>query len=103
MSAIFDRGGQWDEVNEIGTVCFNGCTPIPPSGIEITVSEGWNDATPLRRVLLTCHGGSAATEYHLDFDKAEALGHLLLSTAKGMRDMAEALDREAASESNAKL
>ena len=66
-----------------------------PSGIEIVVAEAYDDTTPLRLVLLTCHGGAVGVEYRLDPDRAEALAHLLLSAAKGVRHMAEVLDREA--------
>ena len=66
-----------------------------PSGIEIVVAEAYDDSTPLRLVLLTCHGGTVGVEYRLNPDKAEALANLLLSAAKGVRHMAEVLDEEA--------
>lgn len=75
------------EVNDVGTVNLTGCCPIVPQGIHLTVSEGWDDANDLQRVLLACHCGTHAAEYRLDFDKAEALGLLLVSAAKGMRQM----------------
>lgn len=86
----------FDEVNDVGTICLNGCTPLPhPAGIELTVAEAYDDMTPLRLVLLTCHGGTVGVEYRLDPDMAEALAHLLLSASKGVRYMAEVLDKKA--------
>ena len=83
---------EFDEVNETGTVNFNACRPFQPAGIEISVSEAWDDSTPRRFVMLTCHGGASGIEYTMDFDKAEALGHLLLSCVRSMREMASKLD-----------
>ncbi len=85
---------EFDEVNEVGTVQFNGCKPIPPSGIEITVSEAWDDSTPRRLVMLTCHGGASGTEYVMGVDKAEALGLLIVSAARSVRNMAAKLDED---------
>lgn len=82
------------EVNDIGTVNLTACCPIVPQGIHLTVSEGWDDANDLQRVLLACHAGTNATEYWLDFDKAEALGLLLISAAKGMRRMLAKMKEE---------
>lgn len=75
------------EVNDVGTVNLTSCCPIPPQGIHLTVAEEWDDANDLQVVLLTCHSGSHAAEYRLDFNKAQALGLLLISAAKGMRKM----------------
>lgn len=86
---------EFDEVNDTGTVCLNGCAPIVPLGIELTVAEAYDDSTPRRLVLLTCHGGTVGVKYRLDADKAEALAHLLLSAAKAVRHTVEVLDREA--------
>ena len=88
------RGIGYDEVNDVGTVCLNACIPIEARGIEITVSEAWDDDTPRYHVLLTCHGGMHGLEYGLDVDRAEALGRLLLSAAKSVRSMAEDLGEQ---------
>lgn len=94
MSILYNRN-DYDEINEIGTINFNGCKPIAPAGIEITVSEAWDDSTPRRQIMMTCHGGSTGTEYTMDVDKAEALGHLLLSASRQMREMVAHLEAEA--------
>jgi hypothetical protein len=84
----------YDEVNDTGSINFNGCKPIGECGIVITVAEGWDDSTPRRHILLTCAGGSSGTEYSMDVDKAEALGLLIISAARGVREMAAQIDAE---------
>ena len=74
---------EYDEINETGSINFNGYA-IGECGRSITVAEGWDDSTPRRHILLTCEGRSNGTEYSMDVDKAEALGLLILSAARGM-------------------
>ena len=85
---------EYDEVNEIGTICFSGCKPIPPAGIEITISEAWDDSTPRRQIMMTCHGGASATEYTMSVDKAESLGLLIVAAARGMREMIASMEKD---------
>lgn len=84
----------YDEVNVVGSVAFSACTHNPDAdGIEVIVSEAWDDKTPVRNVLLTCHAGRpGCVQYALDLDKAEALARLLLSAVNQMRWMIERLE-----------
>ena len=79
----------YDEVNVVGSVAFNACVyDADADGFEVIVSEAWDDGTPQRHVLLTCHAGPrGCVQYALDLDKAEALASLLLSATKQMRWM----------------
>lgn len=85
----------YQEVNLIGSVNFSACTPLRADAIAIEVAEAWDDTTPRRDIILSCSNGYAATVYRMDFDKAEALGLLIASTARQMRRMAQSIDEDA--------
>lgn len=94
MTANSSASG-YDEVNVVGSMAFSACTHNPDAdGFEVIVSEAWDDTTPVRNVLLTCHAGpTGVVQYALDLDKAEALARLLLSAANQMRWMINQLEK----------
>ncbi len=93
-----ERPFGYHEVNLVGALQFCACTPAKANNISIEVAEGWDDSTPQRDVLLSCSNGYSATLYRMDFDKAESLGLLLCSVARGMRRMAQSIDEDSESE-----
>lgn len=86
----------FDDISTIGSVSFCGCKMAEPDGIQISVCEAWDDITPRRFIVLCVSTGLHAAEFNMDVDKAEALGLLLCSAARGMRDMSRRLDEGAA-------
>lgn len=86
------RPSGFDEVNPVGTIYFNGCSPVEPDGINIHLDECWDDSTPRRLILMTCNAGLHATRFSLHVEEAEALGMLLIGAAREMRRMAAKLD-----------
>lgn len=91
----------YHEINSLGKVRFTACTPAKSDEICMDIAEGWDDTTPRRDVLVSCSNGYSATIYRMDFDKAEALGLLLCSAARGMRRMADSIDADSQKEANA--
>ena len=92
-----EMSDQYHDISEVGSVEFNGCAPIgsnSPQRVSIEVSEAWDDVTPCQHVLLTCKTGLNGVIYHMDLDKAQALGLLLVSAATGMKEMMAKMDAE---------
>lgn len=84
----------FDEVSEVGALFMSGCGSISPSGIQIEVSEAYDDGEPDRNgVLVECHGGPNGIVYLLDPDEAEALAGLLRSAARKVRRNSEQGDK----------
>ena len=85
----------YDEVQDAGSLCLTACVPVEPDCIEIVVAEAYRDSDDLQaRVLLICRGGPTGVEYSLDPHEAQALGHLLLSTAARVRRLGRVQEDE---------
>lgn len=86
------RPSGFDDVNPIGTIYFNACSPVEPAGINIHLDECWDDSTPRRLIVLTCNAAVNATQFSLQVEEAEALGLLLIGAAREMRRIGDKLD-----------